>query len=124
MRPMQIARISVDDAGESHFDDVTLELASANYAPPAPAFAVSAALGADAVQFFEMPAGWFGAPHPTPRRQIYVGISGTLEVAVSDGETRVVGPGDVIVLEDERGKGHTTRVVSDEPARGVFVHLS
>jgi hypothetical protein len=36
-------------------------------------------------------------------------------VTPSDGETRRFGPGDLLLLEDTAGKGHSTRVVGAEP---------
>jgi|SRR6266545_3857227 len=41
---------------------------------------------------------------------LYLQLSGEIEVAVSDGETRVFGAGTVILGEDVSGKGHVTRV--------------
>ena len=73
---------------------------------------------------FEFPAGWFGDWHPSPRRQLYFNLGGRLEVEVGDGETRRVGPGAIVLLEDLTGTGHVTRVVGDERSTGVFVQLS
>ena len=50
--------------------------------------------------------------------------TGELEVQVSDGEIRRFRPGDVVLVEDSRGKGHTTRVVSADAVCGVYVQLS
>ena len=120
---MQIVRIYTDGDGASHFDEVTIELAPRDFAPPAPPIAVSEPVVADQMLYFEMPSGWYGAAHPAPRRQLYVGVAGTLEVTVSDGESRTFGAGDVVLLEDVDGTGHTTRAVSEDAARGVFVQL-
>jgi hypothetical protein len=45
------------------------------------------------------------------------------EVQVSDGDIRHFLPGDIVLVEDVRGKRHTTRVVSDDAGRGVYVQL-
>ena len=42
---------------------------------------------------------------------------------VADGEVRRFGPGDIVLLEDLTGPGHTTRVVGVAPSSGVFVQL-
>src|SRR5262245_14276987 len=120
---MQIVRIYADGDGASHFDEVTVSLTPKDFAPPAPPFSVSEATPAAQLLYFEMPSGWHGTPHPAPRRQVYIGTAGTLRVTVSDGEERILDPGAVVLLEDVDGVGHTTEVVSDEPARGVFVQL-
>ena len=116
-------RIFCDDTGESHFGRVELRMSSTNYAPPAPPLDVSAPESAQRLVFFHAPSGWTGDFHPSPRRQMYIGLSGTIEVRVSDGEVRVFGPGSALLLEDTRGKGHFTKVVGDDDWRGAFVHL-
>ncbi len=107
------ARFYTDAAGESHFEDVRVALARMDFAPPAPPLDVSAFAPAKQVGFVRMPAGWFGDWHPAPRRQFMFCLAGAVAVQVSDGETRVFRPGDVVLLEDTTGKGHTTRVVSE-----------
>jgi hypothetical protein len=52
-----------------------------------------------------------------------VQTTGELEVQVSDGEIRRFRPGDVVLVEDLRGQGHTARVVSDDAVCGVYVQL-
>ena len=46
-------------------------------------------------------------------------LAGRVGCQVSDGEIRVMHAGDVALLEDTTGKGHTTWHESDEPT--VFV---
>jgi hypothetical protein len=116
-------RIFNDESGESHFGRVDVELSSTNYAPPAPPLDVSTPDSAERVLFFRAVAGWTGDFHPTPRRQIYFGLSGSIEVTASDGEMRVFPPGSVVLLEDTRGRGHHTKVVGDPEWCGAFVHL-
>lgn len=116
-------RIFSDESGESHFGHVEVELSSTDYAPPAPPLDVSTPDAAERVLFFRAPSGWFGDFHPSPRRQIYFGLSGSIEVTTSDGEVRVFPPGSVVLVEDTHGKGHRTEVVGDTEWRGAFVHL-
>lgn len=120
---MRVTRIWSDAGGGSHFDDVDIELSAVAYAPPAPPFEVSAPLPVEGAVLFELPSGWRGGWHPTPRRQLYCGLTGELEVEVSDGEVRRLPPGSLVLVEDLEGMGHVTRVMGDVPATGVFVHL-
>jgi quercetin dioxygenase-like cupin family protein len=101
-----------DSTGESHFEDDEITFASSNFAPPAPPLDVSAFAPAQQVGFVRMAAGWYGDWHPAPRRQFMFNLAGEVEVQVSDGEVRTFRPGDVVLLEDTTGKGHTTRIVS------------
>jgi quercetin dioxygenase-like cupin family protein len=120
---MRIARIHSDSEGQSHFEDVDVGLQSVGYAPPAPAVNLSRPFDASGTVLCSFPAGWYGDWHPTPRRQLYFHLTGRLEVGVADGETRRLESGDIVLVEDVAGSGHTTRVVGDGPATGAFVHL-
>lgn len=121
---VRVTRIWTDEAGGSHFDDIDIELTASDYAPPAPPLDVSAPYPAERALLFEFPVGWFGDWHPSPCRQLYFNLGGRLEVEVGDGETRRLGPGDIVLLEDLTGDGHVTRVVGDQASRGVFVQLA
>ena len=74
--------------GETHFEDVDVELEFAPFAPPAPPIAVSDSLPAAAVVFFGGPENWFGDFHPTPQRQFCMLCEGQLELQTTDGEAR------------------------------------
>ena len=47
----------------------------------------------------------------------------TVITADADGEVSRLRPGAVVFLDDLHGKGHTTRVVSNDAVCGVFVQL-
>lgn len=121
---MRLVRLYCDDDGTSHLEEVEVAMAPDLYAPPAPPLDLSAALGASRVLFCRMPAGWFGDWHPTPVRQLFLALSGTLEVAVSDGQVRQIHSGEAVLVEDLLPPGHTTRVVGQEPVLGAFIHLA
>lgn len=120
---MRITRIYSDERGESYFDHQEVELSPVDFAPPAPPLNVSSPFPAAQMVLIEIPAGWYGDWHPTPRRQYWVGVTGSIDVTVSSGETRRFGPGSVVLLEDVAGKGHLTREVNGEPAQGLFVQV-
>ena len=119
---LECVRLYADSDGQSHFDSISVDLQSTDFAPPAPPLEVS-----DVVDsrhgFLRAAPGWFGDWHPTPTRQFMCLLSGALEVSVSDGETRRMTPGAIVLLEDTDGRGHATRVVSDEAAVLVFAQL-
>ena len=107
-------RLYSDESGESHFEEVSLALELTDFAPPA-APAHLAAIGQ--VSSMAIVAGdesWAGEePHPAPARQYIVSLRGTVEVTGSSGETRRIGPGEVLLLEDTTGKGHSTRAIGE-----------
>ena len=120
---MHVTRIHADQSGESHFEDIEIELSAVDVAPPAPSLNVSAPVMTARMTFVHLPPGWLGDWHPAPRRQYWVGIFGTVEVTVSDGEVRRFGPGNVALLDDLVGKGHLTRAVDDHGAQAMLVQL-
>ena len=61
--------------------------------------------------------------HPAPQRQFVIILSGQLEIGFEDGSTKVFGPGDARLVEDTRGKGHTTVALGDEPCITATIGL-
>ena len=106
---MRYVRLYADEAGESHFEDVEVELAAMDFAPPAPPLHLSPFSAAERYGFLVIPPGWDGDWHPTPRRQVFFYLAGEVEGEASDGERRRFGPGSVTLVEDTTGKGHRSR---------------
>ena len=123
-KAMRVARIYADSEGLSHFEDVDIELGLVEYAPPAPALDVSGPFEVSRAVLCSFPTGWYGDWHPTPRRQLYLHLTGRLEVQVADGESRRLEPGAIVLVEDVSGRGHTTRNIHPGPSTGAFVHLT
>lgn len=117
------ARLYSDDAGESHFDDVEIELNSTEYAPPAPPLELSAFTPATQFAFMRTPSGWSSDWHPSTARNMFFVLTGEWEVTASDGETRRFTAGSVLLVEDTKGKGHTSRVVGDTDSVAAVVQL-
>ena len=120
---MNYVRIHADDAGGTHYQDVEVELMSRDFAPPAPPLFVGQVTPASGFTFVRFPAGWEGDWHPTPRRQFFIFLAGTLESETSDGERRSHHPGDVVLVEDTGGKGHRSRVVGHEDVFAAVAQL-
>jgi hypothetical protein len=60
--------------------------------------------------------------HNAPSRQFAINLTGVLEVELSDGAKRRIGPGDLVLLDDTTGKGHVTRLVS--PVTCLFIRVA
>lgn len=116
-------RLYADAGGESHFEDLVVELASTEFAPPAPPLNLSSFLPANQIAFFGAPAGWSGDWHPSSSRNMFVVISGEWEIEAGDGEVRRFGPGSVLLVEDTHGKGHKSRMLSGSQSLSVVVQL-
>ena len=122
-QPITHARLVSDEAGESHFAVMTIEMSTRHFAPPAPAFDVSDLTHATQFGFLRVPGGFIGDLHPSPMRMWIFFLSGTMDFEASDGECRRYKPGDALLLEDTTGKGHLSRVIGDSPAVLAAVRL-
>jgi hypothetical protein len=111
-------RIYADAEGESHFEDIEVEIEDRGDQS-----ALSALIPARGVIFRRTPADQYLDWHPAPRRQFVVTLSGQAEVEASDGEVRQIGPGTVMLAEDVTGKGHITRGVGDQERISLFIPL-
>jgi quercetin dioxygenase-like cupin family protein len=117
------ARLYATPDGESHMDELRADLAPTDFAPPAPPLHLSEPRSATSVRFLVAPPGWVGELHPSPRRQIFVVLSGTMEGTASDGSVRTFGPGQALLMEDTFGRGHASRVVGSEPVTSMIISL-
>src|SRR4030095_2882347 len=110
----EYVRLFADDSGESHFENVSVELASVEFARGIPNLFTSTSLDSTNASFFGAPGGWEADWHPSSGRHLFAVLSGMWEVTTSDGEVRTFAKGDVLLVEDTTGKGHTSRVISQE----------
>ena len=121
--PARVVRLVAGADGASSFLETEMAMTSRQVAPPAAPLDVSDAMAASGVIYWRAPVGWDGRQHPAPARQGAFDLTGAIEVEESDGTTRLLGPGDGVLLEDVSGAGHTTRVVGQEPVFGMFIQV-
>lgn len=121
---MKITRLYATEDGESHFMDDAIEFSLTDYTRDAPPLELSQTLSAAEFRFMKAPAGWASDWHPSSARNFFVVLTGEWEVTASDGETRQFTAGSLLLVEDTRGKGHTSRVVSDVGSVAVMVELT
>ena len=115
---MKYTRIYADSDGESHFEDVEIEMKQAPYN----AGTISEMIAAKGVMFRHS-GEYFIDWHNAPRRQFVVNLTGTVEIVASDGEKRRLGPGSVLLVDDVAGKGHTSRGLGGERL-SLFIPLA
>ena len=95
---MGVYRLYSGEDGQSHIEelseesikDIKLERSSMN-------FSVS-----------QREQGHFSDYHPAPRRRWQVGVVGRTIIGLGDGTSHTFSAGDVRLIEDLTGKGHTT----------------
>ena len=59
--------------------------------------------------------------HTVPSRSFVINTRGDIEGEVSDGSRQLIGQGDLVFLEDETGKGHVTRLLTE--AASLFLQV-
>jgi hypothetical protein len=118
---LRYTRLYTGADNETHFEDVSVTFVYQDYGQGIPPvwFPEEGIREAAGFHFVSMPANWDGGDwHPAPRRQFIIPLSGQMVFEVSDGERRTFGAGDVLLVEDTKGKGHVSHMVST--SLGVF----
>jgi uncharacterized cupin superfamily protein len=115
---MRIHNLYVDDKGETHFRDIEVE-----WTKEGPGGKMSDTLKATGIIFRETPGTYDYSWHPAPRRQYIINLDGGVEITASDGEKRIIGAGEVLLVEDVSGKGHFSRAVGGKMRHSIFVPI-
>jgi len=115
---MKIHRLYADANGESHFQDVEVEFTESGRAGR-----LSPRLPATGIIFREVPAEYDLDWHPAPRRQYIVNLDAGVQITASDGESRKIGAGEIILVEDTWGKGHLSKALEGRIRHCIFVPI-
>ena len=104
-------RIWADENGDTHLEDVTLDRVVNPAEHGVAELWVSPASTVDRVQFLDVQAiDQIPAAHQAPRRQFVVFLDGWVRISTSDGDSRMLPAGSVVLAEDTHGKGHVTEL--------------
>ena len=114
---MKYTRMYATADGESHFEDVEVDLSSGAGGT------VSKVLTATGMMFRRTAPDYDVSWHPAPQRYFIINVEGSVELQVSDGEKRIFGPGSIVLAEDTAGKGHISRAVDGKERLSVFVNV-
>ena len=113
---MRIHNLYVDAKGETHFRDIEVEWAETRGSSK-----FSKRLPAHGIIFRETGGDYDLDWHPAPRRQYIINLDGGVRITASDGESRVIGAGEVVLVEDTTGKGHLSKAIEGKMRRSIFV---
>ena len=111
---MAITRLYTGPDGKSHIEELDLT------SHPE----LTRLMASKGIVFATTEPGHFSDWHTAPRRQFVITLSGEGEIGLEDGSLHRFGPGHVNLAEDLTGKGHTTRVVGNQPRVTATVHLA
>ena len=108
---MAIYRVFSDDEGESHIEDLKLEEHPE----------LGAMINVSEVRVQEFDGSRQMDFHPLPERRLIIHLSGEVEIGASDGAKRVLRAGDIRLMEDVTGKGHSHHDLT--PSGAVYILL-
>jgi hypothetical protein len=115
---MRIHNLYVDIHGETHFRDIDVEwVETRNFSK------LSKRFPATGIIFRETDGDYDLDWHPAPRRQYIINLDTGVEITASDGESRVIGAGEVLLVEDTTGKGHLSKSVGHQLRHSIFVPI-
>jgi hypothetical protein len=115
---MRVTRVYAAADGETHFADVDVEVASAGEIGK-----LSRSIPVRSLIFRENEPGYDYDWHTAPQRQFIVLLDGAIELEVSDGSRRTFRGGEILLMEDTKGRGHRTRHVEPRERRSLFIVL-
>src|SRR5690349_17986062 len=113
---MRIHHLYEDAEGISHFRDIEVE-----WVEDRPFRKLSARLPATGIIFRQTSGDYDLDWHPAPRRQYIINLDAGVEITASDGQSRIIGAGEVILVEDTTGKGHLSKAVGGKLRNCIFV---
>lgn len=109
--------------GESHFETREIAASSIELEGGNMLMSMSDPIDVGQMTFFRLPRGWIQEWHHAPRRQFVLVHRGVMHIEASDGDIRLIGAGEALLVEDVTGKGHRTTVPDGECA-GVVVAIA
>src|SRR5436190_7774023 len=113
---MRIHNLYVDATGETHFRDVEIE-----WVQESRGSRLSERFPATGIIFRQVPPTYDLDWHPAPRRQYIINLDAGVQITASDGESRVIGAGEVLLVEDTTGKGHLSKAVAGQVRHSIFI---
>lgn len=108
---MAIYRVFTGSDGESHIEEIRLE--------DRPELGAMTNLTEVRVQQFDGTRNMDF--HPLPERRLIVHLSGEVEIGTTDGAKQLFSAGDIRLMEDTTGRGHSH--VDLSPSAAVYVLL-
>ena len=118
MASFKYVRLYSGRDGESHFEDVEIELKDSGRGTD-----VSDEITATSVNFANFRDDYGFDQHTAPQERFVVMLTGSIEVETSDGEVRILGPGTVLRAQDLAGVGHKSRVVGSGERLALYVQF-
>src|SRR6266699_2422324 len=115
---MRVHNLYVDADGETHFRDIEVEWVEERRGSQ-----LSRRLPATGI-IFRKTAGEYDLDwHTAPRRQYIINLDAGVRITASDGESRVIGAGEILLVEDVTGKGHLSKAIDGKLRHSAFIPI-
>ncbi|MBI2830920.1 MAG: hypothetical protein HYX79_01520 [Chloroflexi bacterium] len=115
---MKYVHLYTGPDGKSHFKDNEIELKDF-----AKGRKKSETIKATGISFNVTDAEYNYDWHNAPRRQFIITVEGEFEILASDGTSRRIRTGDIVLADDKTGQGHISRTVGDKLRKSIIVTL-
>ena len=115
---MQITRIYSDKNGESHFENIDMPLQNDGEIG-----FLSDKIPVKEIIFRKVKPDYNYDFHNAPQKQYIILLDGEIEIETSLGEKRTFKGGEILLVEDTRGKGHKTRNLQNMERKSIFITL-
>lgn len=115
---MQITRIYSDKNGESHFENIDMPLQNDGEIG-----FLSDKIPVKEIIFRKVKPDYDYDFHNAPQKQYIILLDGEIEIETSLGEKRTFKGGEILLVEDTRGKGHKTRNLQNMERKSIFITL-
>ena len=110
-----------DAAGVSHFKQEDMPFKAAPIAGLKDPPVMASLAGASSATLLLLKAGQVEDWHNAPRKQFMIVIQGASQVTASDGTVKEFHAGEMVLLEDTKGKGHITKAIGTVDHIGLAI---
>ena len=113
-----------DANGVSHFKAEQLDFKPLPAANPSQSLTMHVLTGAQGATLLRLRQGAVEDWHIAPRTQFLIAVQGESEVTAGDGKTMRLKPGDIMLMDDTKGNGHTTAAVGPQDHVALVVPVT
>jgi hypothetical protein len=113
---MMILNLFEDEDGISHFRELDVE-----WTQPLFTLQTTDRIPVTGLYFVESPADYDLDWHRAPRKQYIINLDAAVQITAGDGESREIGVGQVLLVEDTTGQGHLSQVIGNKIRHAAFI---
>ncbi|MFV2051339.1 hypothetical protein [Aliiroseovarius sp. YM-037] len=112
---MNYVKIYAGEDGKSRFVDETWQVIAGDFTPPSPSgYMVTPTMSASGVLVMHHPADYLDDWHCAPALVLGTVLKGSVRILTSNGDARVLAPGDQFLAADLTGSGHKMEEANGE----------